>query len=364
MHIPRTLDQVTPTWLTAALREGGHMTTGEVTAAEAKTLEAGVGFVGQVARVHAEYGPGAGTLPSSYIIKLPSTSEEIRALMRPFRIFEREIRFYTEIAGRISLPVPRCWYSACDVANDAYVLLLEDLAPCRTGDQLAGCTLDEARMILPELARFHARWWDDPELQRYDWLFAVNDPVQRGAQAIYQGAWPAFLERFGQRLPAAMVEIGERYGRHLHAVQDRLAAMPNTIQHADFRLDNILFATEEGRPPFCVIDWQASTRGGGMMDVGYFLSQSLPVELRRAHERELLEIYREALLAAGVREYSSAQAFEEYRVGVLWGFIIPVFGTGNLDLSSDRAMALFTALVDRSVTAILDLDAGAVLPAD
>ena len=51
------------------------------------------------------------------------------------------------------------------------------------------------------------------------------------------------------------------------------------------------------RPGF--LDWACVAHAPGMRDVAYFLTNSLPVELRRQHERDLLERYRAGLAAAG-----------------------------------------------------------------
>lgn len=42
-------------------------------------------------------------------------------------------------------------------------MLLADLAPAVQGDQLAGCTLEEARLAAGALAGLHGPRWCDPE---------------------------------------------------------------------------------------------------------------------------------------------------------------------------------------------------------
>jgi len=45
-----------------------------------------------------------------------------------------------------------------------------------------------------------------------------------------------------------------------------------TLQHADFRLDNILFDVRGNTQPMATLDWQTLTVGPGIVDVAYFLS--------------------------------------------------------------------------------------------
>jgi aminoglycoside phosphotransferase (APT) family kinase protein len=134
---------------------------------------------------------------------------------------------------------------------------------------------------------------------------------------------------------------------------DRFAAMPHTIVHFDYRLDNLFFGGDVG-PGVTMIDFQASTKGGGAYDVGYFLSQNLRTEVRREHEDDLLRTYHDVLVADGVDGYPLDRLREDYRVGVLYGWIIPVYAVGTLDSSSERALALWREVIGRAQSAITD----------
>jgi len=75
----------------------------------------------------------------------------------------------------------------------------------------------------------------------------------------------------------------------------------------------------------------------------------------------LLHTYHDTLIAHGVSGYEYEQFFEDYRVGVVYGFVIPVFAVGSLDVSSERAMALWTSVLERVQDAILQHDAQELL---
>jgi hypothetical protein len=364
-QIPQTIDELTPRWLTGALRSRGNLGTGSVVSSEATLLSDGksVGFLGIVARLALVYDGPCDAAPPSLIVKLPSLDPAIREVTRPLHIYEREVRFYERAASDPGLPVPRCWYGDMDLDADRFILLIEDMAPGRAGDQLAGCTAEDARRVVLALARFHASWWQHADLPAFDWLFPVNDERQKSLQQRFQEAWPKFLEQWRDLLSPEVVDIGEAYFRSMDWLLDRIFEMPHTIQHADLRLDNLLFGSDGLGSDVTIIDWQAPTCGGGMLDVGYFLSQSLAVDVRRAHEQELVRLYYDSLLQHGVHDYSWDQAFRDYRMGALWGLLLPVWGTGNLDLTNDRALSLFEALVIRCSAALLDLNARELLPA-
>lgn len=362
LKIPAGPQELTAEWLTYALRQTGTITDAAVVSFDNKLIAEGVGLMGQLARLSLRYNvpePGA---PRSLIAKFPAASEENRKIGNIFRIYEREIRFYEEIAGDVDLRTPRRYFSAMDVEAGEYVLLLEDLAPAQVGDQLDGCSAERADLAIRELAKFHAAWWDSPRLAEIDWMPYINDPLYKPVELIYQGAWGPFLDRFGSMLPDSIRDIGERLGSRTANLRDRLAEPPTTIFHGDYRTDNLFFATPEGGDPLSVIDWQISSRGRGAYDVGFFISQSLRPEVRKAREVDLLRTYHRILLENGVRGYDFDQCQHDYRLATLFCFVITVIVGGTLDLSNERGLALATAITERSVAAIVDLNAGELLP--
>ena len=73
------------------------------------------------------------------LAKFPAASEASRRTARRFRSYEKEFRFYTEVAPTVGIATPACHHAEMDPETHDFVLLLEDLAPARVGDQLAGC---------------------------------------------------------------------------------------------------------------------------------------------------------------------------------------------------------------------------------
>jgi hypothetical protein len=109
------------------------------------------------------------------------------------------------------------------------------------------------------------------------------------------------------------------------------------------------------------VDWQTATTGPPVRDLAYFLATSLTVDVRRTHERELVEVYVEALNARGV-DYPLERCFEDYRLGVMQGPLITVLGciyaTAEPSAASDD---MFMAMASRSCSAIRDLATLALL---
>ena len=362
LAIPAAPGELTGEWLTQALRETGTISHAAVESFDSETIGQGVGLIGELARVSLRYDRPEAGAPSSLIAKFPASAPENREVGLHFRFYEREIRFYEEIAHRVELRTPRRYYSAMDVDADRYVLLLEDLAPNRVGDQLASCSLEEAELAIRHLAQFQAGWWESPQLMEIDWMPLVNDPVNTSAEESYQEAWEPFLERFGDKLHGPMLSLAERLGNNVARMLDGLAHPPRTIIHGDYRLDNLVFGAPQGQDPLTVIDWQISSRGRGVFDVAYFMSTNLLPERRRASEMELLRVYHHILSERGARGYTFEQCLRDYRACTLFCLVYCVISGGTLDLANERGLALAIAMLERNLAAIADLDAGEMLP--
>lgn len=347
---------MTEAWLTGALHTGGTLPKGSsVARISFDPTAAGIGFMGEVGKLSVSYDGDPGRAPEQMIIKFPTASPEIKAMMRPTRVYEREHRFYAELANETPLRTADVYHVTCETSDDPavdeqYVLVLEDLGGNELGDQLAGLSAEQTAAALRGLAAHHARFWNGAGMERADFIPVIDGPLNRAGQAIYDASLPGFQQVFGHALRPEMVPIAEVYGRNHPLLLERFAAMPHTLVHFDYRADNLFFDRSSGE--VIVIDWQSISKGGGAADVGYLLGQNLDTDLRREHEDDLLHVYHDTLTANGVTGYAFDQFFEDYRVGLVYGWVIPVFAVGSLDSSSARAMALWTAVIERVQDAI------------
>ena len=364
MNFPTSVGEITREWLTGALRSADIIRDASVTSFETTILGEGAGFIGQLARLTLEYDHYEHGSPTAVIAKAPAEAAANRQLGDLFRFYERECRFYRDLATRVTLRTPQAYFVGMDVDRGDFMLLLEDLAPALVGDQLKGCTSDEVDLALRDLANFHAGWWQSVRLDDLEWMPSVNDALIVGVQMqAYQGVWDQFLDRFQSRLTSSMLHTAERFGEHYDKMTARLAEPPYTIAHGDYRLDNMFFGTDGGAPVLTVIDWQIATKARGVFDVAYFLTGTLEPDERRSAEIGILKAYHRNLAAGGVEDYSYEQCLHDYRLSALFLLAYAVIGAGGLDLANDRAVALTNAIVDRNFAAVEDLDAAELLPA-
>jgi ecdysteroid kinase len=359
-RIPRCMEELTPQWLTGALCEGGVLRDATVTAARCEGIGVGAGFLGQLGRLRLEYDKPEEGAPASLIAKMPTVDPGGREICGIFQFYEREIRFYDDVAGNADVRVPQRYYSAMDKAADDYLILLEDITDAQMVDEVAGCSAGQAETAIRGIAKFHNAWWRSPRLESLDWMPYANSPVQQSAEPSYNQAWEPFLQMFGDKLSPKMRDIAGEMRTHVIDLLNALADPPHTIAHGDFRLDNIFFG-ENGVAPVAAIDWQISFRGRGIFDVAYFLSSCLEPDVRKANEMRLLKIWYDTA-PAGHAGYTWDDAVTDYRRALLFCNVYTVIGIGSLDAANDRGMALFHAWLRRRSTAIEELDAGELMP--
>ena len=123
-----------------------------------------------------------------------------------------------------------------------------------------------------------------------------------------------------------------------------------TLIHGDSHLGNLLLDGEE----IGFLDWACTAKAPGIRDVGYFLSNSIPTELRRDQERELLTRYLASLERAGGTPTSFEEAWREYRLHVASGWVAATVTAA----AGSRMQALEIGLrsMKRATAAIADLE--------
>jgi hypothetical protein len=355
---PRHHDDLTVAWLQQTLDSAGLDVT--VAAFTRRSIGEGVGMMAALELVDLEYSTGEG--PETVLIKLPAVNEANLAVAVAFDIYRREVLFYRDIAERIGTGTPRVLLAQVDSPSE-FVLVLEDLSGYRLGDQIAGCSLADAETGVVELAQLHAHFWDD--VDRDELAFIPPETPSTHGDALRDGSragWDPMVEVFGDVVPEHMRAVRDRFLDAVPAMQQWLTTAPTTVVHGDFRMDNLFFAADPDHDPMVVIDWQGCLRAKGVRDVAYLLSQSVPTEVRREHESDLVVLWHRTLVEEGVEGYSAEQAWEDYRRAVLAMWILVAVIAGTLDVGNDRGRAWMTEMIHRSGAAIDDLGLLSLLP--
>ncbi len=336
-------EDVTVDWLSSVL--GGDV--GPIA-----TERIGDGHIGVNVRISMP--EAEGELPRSVVLKLPATDETSLTTAAMLRHYERETRFYTELASTVDIRIPACFHGEWTAATNDFVLVLEDMAPARQGDQVAGCGVEQAMVAVRELAKLHGPRWDDPTLFDVDWIDRdKGDESANGLAVMWQMFFPGFAGTYRSHLSSDEFELAERFGGVIAQWRGGRSG-PKAITHGDYRLDNMLFAAAEGGPPVTVVDWQTPAPGDPIADLSYFIGAGLLPADRRAHERDLVAAYLEALGAYGVT-LDESWVWEQYRREAFAGLTVAAMASQIVTLN-ERSEAMFGAMAQRHLRQALDLD--------
>jgi aminoglycoside/choline kinase family phosphotransferase len=315
--------------------------------------------MGKLAVATIAYGPGASG-PSSVVVKMPTDDPGGVALGQMLRLWEKEARFYLDLAHDLPVRTPQCYWAGGDPATGVYGLVLEDLSHLTNGDQLAGATPDQAAASIDALARWQAAESGDGRSSRLEWMPSTSsDPMYLGLQPMLEAVWPTFVDQLGDQAPAGTLGVLEASIPSL-TENFQMRLLEPTLVHSDFRVDNLFF-DDDG---VIVLDWQAVATGQGLYDLTYFLAGSLSTDRRRADERALVERYRSGLAEGGVAVPPSGEFFALYRRCMLSTAGIAAMLLGQLDFTvNQRAADLARGMASRFLEAAADLDVAEFLSA-
>lgn len=338
-----------------ALRSSGAAEPDAVLAG-AEFLAIGEGAMADTFKVHMTWVTD-GTGPSSLVMKRPSTDVKAAATAASLGAYEREARFYTELAPRSAVRAPGLLGVMTNADSPVPdTVLLEDLTDgYRPGEQLSETPLIDVRRARHQLALLQAPFWDDPKTAALPWLHRrIGVPI------------PGILERMDRSWSDAR-EIRESLDPPERECIDRFvagagkwaqsASGPCSLVHHDYRVDNMLFSDSE----VVAIDWQTIGWGPVLFDFAYLLGTSLETETRRSVERDELVRYLADLEDLGV-DWSLDRAWEAYRwsaFAVLLMLVPPISSVK----STPRSDAMFRRLLALGARFALDLDSLELLSA-
>lgn len=361
MEIPHSPADVSPDWLTKALRYGQAIGMSAVSEFEYSPLEVGKGLYGQIYRLKLTYNPPESVGPRTMIAKFSSGNPDMRQRPNTRASYEREVCFYQEAAQESPLSVPACYYADVDVESGWHVLLLEDLEPVHSGSRTRGCSQNEARIGIQHIARFHAHWWENPALDEFKWLSGTEIPGDAELAHFREQLWPAFLRKVNTQLSDEVIRIGEMLGEYRGWIMRYLFTQkPQTLIHADYQLENMMFGAAENEE-FFVVDWQFVKRGRGIWDIAYFLSQNLVPEDRKATEMGLLHDYMRLLEDYGVRDYSFDGVMYDYRLSLINRFGALITTIAAMPFTDEQVRMHADVLLPRIISALLDHDCYSLL---
>lgn len=364
LRFPTAPDQISADWLTARIRESGSLPeTGTVFRFDSSPVDE-QGTTSLVVRISLEYEGDPGRAPSALVAKFSSPLPEVKSIANNTGAVSREIRFYRQTMTRgqgFEAIAPRCYAAESDRASGDFVLLLEDLSDWSVGNVL-GSSPDEVASLLAVTATFHARYWNDAELDSARWLARADGVRASAIQGLLAANLPACIERFGDRVGPQLRGVTE-LAINNPGLFELQGSGPQTLLHGDLHVQNAMFKGHAVR----IIDWQSCFRGNPVVDVSRLLVSSLSAKDRQATTNEFVQQYCGALTNAGVAGYSAQDVIRDMPIGLLHSVMVYIVSMPNVDLEAQQeretssGTSLLEATFDRLESALDDCDALAVL---
>ncbi len=338
---------LTAAWLTANLGAG--------TVADFTVERIGTGQMSECYRVQLSYTEPRG--PESVVLKVAATDPASRQTGAALGLYEREVRFYQDIAPRLGGPIAPCYHAAVDPSTGVFDLLLGDAGPAVVGNEIEGATMEQAKLAVVELGRLHGPLLGDPTLAQAPWLNREAPLNQAMITPLYLG----FIDRYGDQIAPQHRMVCERlvsaFDSYLEAEAD--SGRIRGLVHGDYRLDNMLFGAAGADRALTVVDWQTVSWGPALTDLAYFVGCALRTPDRREHYDTLLRAYHEALGTGA--PISLADVVEGVRRQSFFGVMMAIVSSMLVE-RTERGDQMFMTMLQRNCDHVLDTDALATLP--
>lgn len=341
--LPTEVDDLDAAWFS-------HVLDGDVT--EATVVDRSSGTTGR-ARVTLRGEPG---LPASVFVKLPPFDEQQRALVDRTGMGVAEARFYRDLAHEVPVRVPGAWFA--DTDGHDYIMVLEDLVAsgCRFPSPDDADIATRARDIVEQLAALHAPFWQSERFAPdgdLDWLTARGARGGAGGRKFIQQA----VDVLGEQSDESFHRIADIYLARAEDIVALWREGAGTLVHGDSHLGNLFVDTTDGdRTGF--LDWAVLCRAPGMRDVAYTLCNSVPVDVREAIERELIDRYCAILADEGI-ELDPKEAWDQYRLFAVYSWVA---ATSTAGMGSKwQPISIGLSATTRATAACARLDSAGLL---
>jgi len=315
MQVLTDVEQATPEWLTAALREAGVLDKGM---AEQVEIDTSRPFGAIVAYLKVRYSSDAPmNAPSSLFLKVANPETHSKWPERG----KREVEFYNAIpaADYSRLPVPRCYGAAFSL--DGVHLLLENLADTNTILQHPFPPSEaQAEQVVDALAKIHAYWWNDKRLgvemgRAAHQKTVFNDDENR---------FTAFADFLGEALWDERRSLFERVMAASSKLQIRLTKGNLTLIHGDAHAWNFLYPQQPEKSAV-LVDWEAWDADVGIFDLAYLITLFWFPAHRARLEQKLVRRYYSKLVEYGVTDYGWDHSWYDYRHSIIRLLFRPIW---------------------------------------
>jgi len=239
-------------------------------------------------------------------------------------LYRNEVAFYRQVRPDLDLEIPAVFGADFDEESGTFGLILEDLRDrgATFPNVTTAVTLTQLHSLLDLLARLHAHFWQNADLQGR--LSVIQSHVEGELFDFFMTpeSVPALVrseiatEQFKRELVEWIGTDEAILYDAVRRVQRHQATRPFTLCHGDCHIGNTyLLPGDRGG----LLDWQLTARGSWAHDISYLIITALSVADRRNRERQLIRYYLDRLARYGVDQVpAEEEAWYEYRLAANW----------------------------------------------
>ena len=351
-NIPTSMHEVTDQWLIDILSSQQAFADDPISSVDRQSVGDGIGQVGEFNKVVVTT---ESSKQSTLFLKLRAPIEGMHAVALRYKMYEKEVRFYSELAAQMDVRTPEVYYADYDPETENVALLMEFLDGWHSPDQITGASHNQTLAAIKQLAAINAPYWN--RTQDLPWLPTMQTDYMQQTISDMAACSDIFFQRFGTELPISKSDF-DRIIESWPAVLDGLSEGNLTLTHYDYRVENMFFSSDESE--VAVIDWQliGALRAG--WDLAYLIGTNIPSEQRRANEQQYIDLYLDCMRDRGVN-YSEAELRHDMKWSLLGLCSIAVIGGANFDVSNERSFELFKVISIRLFDAIAEHEALSVI---
>ena len=357
MDIPERYEDITAEWLTEALRSGGVIGDQTVSTFQLEPLGADRSLTSSLARITVGYDRHADGLPDAMFVKFASRNPENRKYAADHSYFRREIELYKNLGGSVPLNMPRMYFGLASEDSDVALIVLEEINGISKGSlppEERPLTAGEAKLALKEIAKMHAKWWEDQTLHEHKWLNTIDGSDRMLLYQSYEKAWARIKDVLEPTLSPDAARICNGLSDYLPTLISKLKRIPTTLCHGDFHSGNLLWDKTGEPDAVWIIDWQITSIGPAILDVSFLMcfgvSQS---DLPFVRNEYLLE-YHNSLVRHGVTNYGYEKLLSDYRYGLLDGLARLTAFLSTVDFAQNNVMEFASSRVGAVAAAAED----------
>jgi hypothetical protein len=348
--LPLALDEITPAWLTGALRvraPGVNVRGVEIVDVNHGTstkvrLRLDLDDVGRQAGIPEVVMLKGGFEPHSW-----------------YDIHEMETRWYRDVLPAQPLRAPACYFADCDDERQQGIVIMEDLVRrgARFCSGLEPQGFDAVARRLSALAAYHAKTYASPDLEpggRWSWAQRILSKIVPAMDQAYTlEVWAGWVRSAQGSAVSVKFHDRNRMRTALETIFAFSETLPHALVHGDTHPGN-LYVDIDGEPGF--FDSMVQ-RAPPMWEIAYHLSCTLDQADRPRWEGALIQHYLDELRRHGAAAPAFDEAFRQYVIFLVYGcwvFIINDTVWQQSAVNTAYAARISAAMLDHDTLGVLE----------